>query len=147
MDAVILDSGPLGFIAHPRPKKEARAWLQALFNAKLVVGISEIVDYEIRRELIRLNSRRALERLENLREQSFIIPLTDEVMHHAAELWAESRRHGVPTASDESLDADVILAAQTQLLLNYGHDVIIATTNTRHLSRFVPAQFWLDIKP
>jgi predicted nucleic acid-binding protein len=147
MNAILLDTGPLGRIAHPRATKEARDWIQSLFDAKIAIGISDIVDYELRRELIRRQSFRAIERLDLLRDQSFIIPLTYEVMAHAAELWADARQGGAPTAADDSLDADVILAAQAQLLLNYGFHVTVATMNTRHLARFVPAEFWLDIKP
>jgi len=147
MNAIILDAGPLGKVAHPRATKETRDWMQSLFDAKMAIGVSDIADYEVRRELIRRNSVRGLERLDLLRERSFIIPLTDEVMRQAAQLWADARKQGAPTAGDDSLDADVILAAQAQLLLNYGFNVIVATMNTAHLSRFVPAQFWLDIKP
>jgi hypothetical protein len=35
------------------------------------------------------------------------------------------------------LDGDVILASQAILVNNYGHEVIVATTNTKHLSLFV----------
>ena len=46
---------------------------------------------------------------------------------------------------DNALDADVILAAQA---LNFSpSDVIVATTNPSHLSRYVNAQLWSDIIP
>jgi hypothetical protein len=65
------------------------------------------------------------------------------VMRLAAELWARARQRGQPTASDQSLDADVILAAQA-LLLN-DPNVIVATTNVAHISRFVAADLWQNI--
>jgi hypothetical protein len=43
------------------------------------------------------------------------------------------------------LDGDVILASQAILVNNYGHEVIVATTNTKHLSLFVDAREWQDI--
>lgn len=61
-------------------------------------------------------------------------------MRLAAELWADARTRGVPTATEESLDADVILAAQA---LSVGG--IIVTMNTRHLERFVAAKIWEDL--
>jgi hypothetical protein len=52
---------------------------------------------------------------------------------------------GKPTASDLSLDADVIIAAQAALLIDDGDAVTVATHNVSHLSRFVPAARWQDI--
>ena len=46
-------------------------------------------------------------------------------------------------AADPALDGDVILAAQAATLDRAR--VIDATTNVRHLSRFVPAKLWADI--
>ena len=48
-----------------------------------------------------------------------------------------------PMAADTALDGAVILAAQAATLNRTG--VIVATTNTRHLSLFVPAELWADI--
>ena len=57
-------------------------------------------------------------------------------MRKAAELWAWVRNQGKPTASDDSLDGDVILAAQAILQLPSFDEVIIVTTNLKHISRF-----------
>jgi predicted nucleic acid-binding protein len=146
-DVIVLDSGPLGQVAHPRRRAEVTEWLNRLVQSNIAIVIPEIADYEVRRELIRAGRLRSAERLTELREQFFFLIIQSECMLIAAEFWAHARNQGVPTAPDGHLDADVILAAQARTLVNLGHDVIIATTNTRHLSRFVPAQFWLDIKP
>ena len=66
-----------------------------------------------------------------------------QVPGHAELLAAQARRQGQPTADDKALDGDVILAAQAMTL--GGTDVVIATTNVGHLSRFVPAALWPDI--
>ena len=63
----------------------------------------------------------------------------------AANLWAEARRKGQPTADPKALDGDVILAAQARMLTNEMTEVIIATTNVGHLSRFTTALNWQDI--
>jgi hypothetical protein len=63
----------------------------------------------------------------------------------AEEFWAQARQTGKQTASDQALDADMILAAQASLLIENGDAVVIATTNPKHLSLFVPAARWQDI--
>lgn len=70
------------------------------------------------------------------------LPITTRAMRLAAQLWADARREGRPTADRHALDADVILAAQTRLLIAEGYDAVVATTNVRHLTRFVPAAEW-----
>lgn len=69
-------------------------------------------------------------------------------MRHAAQLWAISRSKGIPTANEKNIDADVIIAAQCQLFQqeNLGQTLIVATTNVKHLSRFIEAQKWQDIR-
>ena len=71
------------------------------------------------------------------------LAITTSAMRQAATFWAEARQQGRPTAADPALDGDVILAAQAATLGRV--DVIVATTNARHLSRFVPAELWSDI--
>ena len=73
------------------------------------------------------------------------LPITTNVMLRAAEFWAQARNIGKPTATDQALDADVILAAQAALLIADGDTVVVATTNIGHLSLFVPAAWWQDI--
>ncbi|MDD1428247.1 hypothetical protein MEN98_23945, partial [Dolichospermum sp. ST_sed8] len=68
-----------------------------------------------------------------------------EVMLKAAELWAEVRNKGKSTADNKALDGDVILAAQSILVANYGNEVIIATSNKKHLSLFIDAREWQEI--
>ena len=65
-------------------------------------------------------------------------------MRMAAELWAQARSAGRPTAPDPALDADVILAAQARSLTTA---IVVATGNPAHLSRFVPAELWASITP
>src|SRR5208282_5612603 len=66
----------------------------------------------------------------------------------AAEFWAFLRQSGIPTASPDALDADVILAGQAALAGQPGDTVTIATTNLAHLSRFpgIDAQTWDQIR-
>ena len=82
-------------------------------------------------------------RLDALADLLEYLPLTTAAMRQAAVLWAQARQQGRPTADDKALDGEVILAAQAITL--GATDVVIATTNVGHLSRFAPAALWSDI--
>jgi predicted nucleic acid-binding protein len=75
------------------------------------------------------------------------LPVTDEAWQTAAILWARARRAGIPTASRQTLDADVILAAQALVLAAEapGNTVIVATSNVGHLAQLCDAQAWETI--
>jgi hypothetical protein len=68
------------------------------------------------------------------------LPLTTAAMRKAAELWAEARKAGRPTAAKKALDGDVILSAQ--VLTAFGGHAIIATTNATHLDLIVRVEEW-----
>lgn len=84
---------------------------------------------------MRQGKQKSIDRLNKL-SQICLIPLTPETMRKAAELWAWVRNQGKPTASNESLDGDVILAAQAILQLKSFDQVIVVTINLKHISRF-----------
>ena len=141
---VVLDSGPFGLLFQKQgivPADECRVWLKRLLAAGVKVLVPEIVHYELRRELLRLNKANAAARASKFCHDTFgrYIPITTAAMMLAAEMWATARRRGRPTADVHALDVDVILAAQ---VLSSGHDpsaFVVATTNITHLSQFVPA--------
>ena len=109
--------------------------------------LPEIVDYETRREAIRRNSTRGLDLLDDLPRLSDYLPIETVAMRRAAELWAQARQRGRPTADNAALDADVILAAQAQLLYEAtGDQVVVASDNIRHLAQFVDARRWQEIE-
>lgn len=66
-------------------------------------------------------------------------------MLFAADLWARSRQSGLATGDPKKLDIDVVLAAQALTLGVPTSELVVATSNVGHLSRFVPAQVWSDI--
>jgi len=139
-NAVMLDSGPLGKIAHPHPNPEITAWLTQLLDANVAIIIPEITDYEVRRNLLLSNLTKSVARLDQLKQILIYTPITTTIMLRAAELWAEARKRGKPTADIKELDGDVILAAQALQV-----DAIVATENVGHLSLFVEAKHWRDI--
>ena len=145
---IILDSGPLGLVTNPQLSAESVAcaqWLQAHITAGDRVMIPEIADYEVRRELCRANKTKGMARLDNLAQLIDYLPITTIAMRQAAQLWAQARQQGQPTAGDKTIDGDMILVAQA---ITLGlPDVVIATTNVGHLSRFVAAELWQSITP
>jgi toxin FitB len=142
---VLLDASPLGLLSHPKKHREIQDWLQRLLQSGLIVRIPEIADYEIRRELLRANKTMGIQRLDLLKTMLGYMPITTEAMLKASEFWAQARQQGQPTAHDQALDADVILAAQAAVIAEAGYDVVVATSNVKHISRFVSAQLWQEI--
>ena len=112
MKNIILDSGVLSSLArHPRTPDllAVRQRYRDCEKAGQRFMVPEIADYEVRRELIRTKKVNSPQRL-----SSFIsgieIPITSRALKYAAELWANARNQRFATASNETLDADVILA-------------------------------------
>jgi predicted nucleic acid-binding protein len=146
---ILLDSGPLGMATNPKAKGvplQCQQWLRLLLQKGEKIIIPEIADYEVRRELIRAGLLQSLRRLDNLKQTLEYVSIQTETMLLAANLWAEVRQAGQPTADPKALDGDAILAAQARLLANDTTDVVIATTNVAHLSRFVTALDWQAIE-
>jgi len=88
---VLLDTGPLSAVTHPRANRnrEIAEWLKRLLRAGCHVVIPEIADYELRRELLRAGKPASIERLDGLKRLSRYAPLNTDMMLRAAELWAQ----------------------------------------------------------
>ena len=148
-DVLLLDSGPLGLITQPQRSHEVIAitdWVKDCLRAGARVLVPAIVYYEIKRELLRANKVIGIARLDafvNAAPDRYVL-LTDDALHFAAELWAQSRRAGRPTADATALDIDVLLVAQALRVVG---SPVVATTNPKHLSQFVPALHWTEISP
>lgn len=146
---VVLDSGPLGVLSSPKvtPVNDAaQQWLIRLTAHGHLVITSAICDYEVRRELLRSRQAASIERLNAFLEHVGVMPVSEGLLLRAAQLWADARNRGMPTADPFALDADVILAAQAQLLAEETSvPVVVATTNARHLTQFVDARGWQQI--
>jgi predicted nucleic acid-binding protein len=142
---VFLDTGPLGQLSHPRPNQKVTQWLFDLLDKGIEVVLPEIADYEVRRELIRAKKTKGIQRLDQLKNDTFYAPITTAAMLKAADLWAAVRIQGKPTADRHALDGDAILAAQALTYDAANRSIVIATDNVVHLSRFVAAQAWETI--
>lgn len=147
---VFLDSGPLGLINHPQRNAEVCAitdWLLACLRTGRRIIVPAIVCYEMRRELLRAEKTFSVARLEAFVRAApgRYLPLSDPALRLAAQLWARCRQEGQPTSDPKALDVDVLIAAQ---MLTFGADpssMVIATTNPKHLARFVNARHWDEI--
>ncbi len=145
---VLLDSTPVGLITNPKATPlaiECQQWLENLLDRGYHVVLPEIIDYEVRRELLRVNKIKSIRRLDALKSELIYLPITTEVMLKAAEMWSQVRQQGKPTADNKALDGDVILAAQAILIGSEEYSSIVATSNPKHLSLFVEAKDWQEI--
>lgn len=133
---LLLDTNVLGKICHPRKHVEVRSWLrQAVAHHEFL--LSEVADYELRRELLRIDARRSLARLDELTRELRYVPVTTATWRGAAQLWAWLRNAGRVTADEAALDGDVLLAAQAM-----AEGAAVVTSNTRHFDRLVSAMDW-----
>ena len=111
------------------------------------VVVPEVADYEVRRELTRINAVGSLRRLDDL------VTLGGLSYQPArAPLGAKPHSFGPMPASlasqphrPDALDADVILAACAATIGHPGDQVLVATQNVGHLARYCDARLWTTI--
>ena len=147
---IALDTSPLSLLASPRKSAEVLAinrWAAEHIRVGRRLVVPAIADYEVRRELIRLNRTHSLARLDafNTAIEDRYLPLSDAALRLAATLWAQARKAGTPTADPKELDCDVRIAAQALSLGVPAGELVVATTNVGHLARFVTALPWTSI--
>lgn len=138
---LVLDSGPLARLVHPKANADFLDWFTSALAADQSIVIPEIADYEVRRKLLHKDFQYSLARLDTLGQTLTFLPLDTRILRRAAELWALARRRGHPTAAPDSLDGDVILAAQTEAVQG-----TLITENVGDLSQFVTAKRWVEIR-
>ena len=148
---VLLDAGPLGLLGiaeEHSPGGECRRWLQLLAETGVEIKAPDIALYEARRELRRLKATSQIARLERMLVGIDQIPVTSEAWRRAEDFWALVRRAGQPTAPDDDLDGDAILAGVAATSSSATDELLIATTNARHFGRFpvVVAREWRSIR-
>ena len=139
---IFLDSDPAALACQKVGNTEAddfRPWVFGQKNHSNQIIIPEIVDYEVRRELIRSKAWDGVRRLDNLYEGKVaqLLPINSDAMRQAAKLWADARNQGHETADDRAIDGDVILAAQAIAHCSGEDDWMILTENIAHIARYV----------
>jgi predicted nucleic acid-binding protein len=138
---LLLDTSVVGWICHPRRHAEVRRWLATALRAHEIL-VSEVADYELRRELLRIGARRSLQRLDELGRELRYLPVTTSTWRAAARLWARQRQAGRPGAGSEALDGDVLVAAQA-----LAENATVVTANARHFEGLVSALEWQEVPP
>jgi hypothetical protein len=147
---IFLDAGPLGMLTSPAATARIKEWMDAQIDEGAEIVVPEVADYEVRRGLVLEKLDAGLARLNAFTSIATYVPIDTATMRTAADLWAMVRalRPPQPTAPDEELDCDAVLAAQAITTSNGQEEVIIATDNIGHLSRFetptVKAMKWTD---
>jgi hypothetical protein len=147
-DIILLDTGPLGLVTHPKGSTESdecNQWLREQIIKGTRVLVPGISDYELRREMVLNDSTKGITKLDALKNTIGFAPISTAVMNQAAEFWSQARRMGKQTATDKALDSDMILSAHAAVVASHGHQVVVATTNIKHLELFCDARLWKDI--
>lgn len=154
---IVLDTFPLSSAAKREPDlgvtptrlDVCQQWIKDCIAGGNSIVAPAISYYETLRELERLG---AVSQIARLRAFCHAVPfryisLADAHLDLASQLWGRARNAGTPTSGVEALDGDVILAAQALSLGLSSTGYIVATTNVKHLSRFVPCDEWTNIVP
>ena len=81
-------------------------------------------------------------RLDAAAQSLAYLPITTAIIVRASELWADLRRAGRPSADAAALVGDVILAATALELEGQFDEVVVVTTNLRHLEQLLRAVRW-----
>ena len=146
-----LDSGVLSDILFPGGSDEARRcsyWFEEQRSDGVSFRIPILCYYEVRRLQVinSLSLQHSEERrgyyaanvkwLDQLCSRIGIEKIDAKTMRIASRLWAEAHVGGYPTATKQSLDADVLIAASALRLSRGERDVVIITKNVRHLARY-----------
>ena len=140
---IILDSKPLGEICNPFNRDKIKPLIQFLRKSRIFLRVAEITDYELRRELQLQKLEKGINNLNKFKQKQETIPLESESLLLAADLWAELRRDGQPTADNKNIDCDVIMVAQALKLKRQFEQIIILTIDVKDLVRF--NKFGIDV--
>jgi hypothetical protein len=156
---VFLDTNILGLICNKNISfdecQQCKKWFDTLFLRGVRIVTSDLCHYEVTRGLIGSSIRSneaapGIKSLELLKVDGFLefLPVSTEALDLAANLWARAFTSGQTTRDEKDIDIDIIISAQYQLLRDEfpGQQVIMATTNLKHLSIFCDTANWRDIK-
>ena len=136
---LILDTAIVGRLCHPRKHRDVRAWFLRVVREHDPL-LSEVADYELRRELVRIGAVHGLSRLDELAREIRYLPVTTDTWRAAAHLWAFMRRTGRATAAGSALDADMLIAAQAR-----AEGAVVVTPNTKHFEVLTAALDAADV--
>lgn len=138
MKIALLDTDLLSEVLrqrHPQVVANASAYLRAHGN----FAFSAFTRFEISRGFKEKGATSQLMRFREFCEHSFIVPVTDNVLDRAEDLWAIARHRGLPCG-----DADLIIAATA---IETG--IVLVTGNTAHFAWVTGLKLadWRNAKP
>ncbi len=156
---VFLDANILGLISNVHESndecQQCEKWFGNLKTRGVIFTTSDLCDYEVRKKLIfssieKKATASGVKILNSLRTNGLVafLSVSNESLDLAANPWASIATDRKYAPEMESIDPDIILSAQYQLIRDEhpGHSVLMATTNLKHLSLFCDAAHWRDIK-
>lgn len=156
---ILLDSNILGLVCNDNDSfdeaKQCQDWFYASFARGARLITSDLCNYEVLRGLIssEIGSGKVapgIKALASLQTDGFLefLPVATAAFDLAANLWARASNDGRTTKDDKNIDVDIIISAQYQILKAEfpGQQVIVATTNLKHLSLFCDAAYWRDVR-
>lgn len=122
---VLLDTDILSAIMRKQPQAVSKA--QAYLSIHQHFTFSVITRYEIMRGLKAKNATTQLRAFEAFCDVNVIIPLTDIIIVHAADIYADLHQRGKLIG-----DADILIAASA-----VAHDYTLVTNNESHYQRIM----------
>jgi hypothetical protein len=81
---LMLDTGPLAQLVHPRLDPDLAQWFKAAVAAGLNLVVPEIADYELRRKLLHKDLRESLARLDSLEASVTYLAIDTPTLRRAA---------------------------------------------------------------
>jgi tRNA(fMet)-specific endonuclease VapC len=100
-------------------------------------ALSIITRYEILRGLKAKNATAQIAAFDSFCETCVVLPLTDEIVVRAAEIYAQLKQRGQPVG-----DADTLIGASALI-----HGLVVVTNNEAHFERIPGLQIENWLKP
>jgi tRNA(fMet)-specific endonuclease VapC len=132
---VILDTDILSAILRQNPVALHQAKNYLLWHGQLTFSI--ITRYEILRGLKAKGATKQIQAFDDFCNQNIILPITDETVVKAADIYADLRQRGAPIG-----DADILIAASA-LIRGWA----VVTNNEAHFLRIPELQVINWLKP
>ncbi|MCL1470499.1 type II toxin-antitoxin system VapC family toxin [Argonema antarcticum] len=134
MVQVILDTDTLSAIMRQNPVVILKATEYLAEQGQFTFSI--ITRYEILRGLKAKGATKQISLFNEFCAKNIVLPLTDEIVIKAADIYADLKKRGLPTG-----DADILIAASALVL-----EVAVVTNNQAHFQRIPHLQVlnWLN---
>mgnify|MGYP006274435357 CR=1 FL=1 len=134
MAQVILDTDILSAIMRQNPVVIPKATEYLAEQSRFTFSI--ITRYEILRGLKAKGATKQISLFNNFCAKNIVLPLTDEIVIKASDIYADLKKRGLPTG-----DADILIAASALVL-----GVAVVTNNQAHFQRIPQLQIlnWLN---